>query len=518
MSVKIKKINGIELDYVSGSFINFMKLLNKDKDLQKKDIENTKRMLTHIETKLKGYFTFSTLFNAYQEEKGGQTLQENDGLGHDKIYADSGGLQVVSTGKVINDEVKKKVYTTQAKYSDFAMTFDEMPLKLVESIATDSAIGDAGRVYIKELIPITAKQSAEHIQTQIDLFKELESSTKILPILHGYSADTFIEYAVNLLNSLEGIDDKIQGIAIASLNGHSDNKVGIMKMFDFIPKILNTSKINNEYLQHIHLLGVALPQRLIPVLMMIKKGMLPIKKLSFDSTAIMRGMIFGKAYKNADEYKNPRNYKRGISLKKYNNKQFPNIAQLYQNIHNLFKDFEGYEFESWEDLAKHSPNNGVSLTPSKQFEKFGMEYERKFLAQGRYAVLYNNWAYLNTLEAYLDDKLTVQDIFGNNESISQIFNSFEEAKTLEEFDELCDWFYNSASKGRTDLRINSCETLKEFEEKYLKKQPCLHDALGIEKDLTIVNEEFRKPWLKTSLQKLNDVEYSDDDNPVNALF
>ena len=47
-------------------------------------------------------------------------------------------------------------------------------------------------------------------------FEELKSNTKILPILHGYTPETFLEYAENIFNNLENVGDHIQGIAIAS--------------------------------------------------------------------------------------------------------------------------------------------------------------------------------------------------------------------------------------------------------------------------------------------------------------
>ena len=47
-----------------------------------------------------------------------------------------------------------------------------------------------------------------------------------------------------------------------------------------------------------------------------------------------------------------------LTLNSYTDKSHPNIEQFYINIHNLFKDYKNYMFEDWEDLAKHSQNNG----------------------------------------------------------------------------------------------------------------------------------------------------------------
>lgn len=514
--MKKKLLNRVELDYVSGSFHGYLRIGNANKDLENENIEDVKKLLEFTQNKLRGYFTFSTLFNAYQEEKGGKALSENGALGHEKVYSDSGGLQVLTAGKVIDDEIRDKVYEVQAKYSDYAMAFDEMPLKVVEDNAADSFTGDLGQVFIDELVPITARNSAAHIQKQIDKFEELGSNTKILPIVHGYHPPSFLEYAKTIFENLEHIGEHIQGVALSSMRGHADNKVGIMKLFDYVPKILNSGVIKPEHMQHVHFLGVARPQRIMPLIMMIKKGLLPIKRMSFDSTAITKSYTFGRVYPTIEEWKNPKDYSSNLTLNSYKDKSYKNIVQFYQSVHNEFKDYPDYMFESWEDLADHSQNNGDKLTPSKQFEAYGIEYERKYLQQIRVVNMYHTFTYLSMIEAYIEDELTVHDIFKQNDSINFIFEKFEEATTVEEFADRCDYFYHNAKKGRTNLRILACKTVDEFEKKYNTKQPCLHETLGIEKDVEILSEELKKPWIKSSMKRAKkDVM---EDNPMDSLF
>lgn len=518
MTKATKFVNDIELDYVLGSFTGLIKIPNKNKEIEKKNIIDSTRLIQFIHSKLKGYFSISSLFNAYQEEKEGKLINENNKFGHNSIYADSGGLQVLTAGKTINDEIKEKVYTTQAKYCDYAMTFDEMPIKIRKELATGSVAGCDGQVYIQELIPITAKNSANHIQKQIDMFEELGTKTKIMPILHGYDGDSFLQYGEILLRELQHIGDHIQGIAIASLRGHADNKVGMMKVFDYIPKIVNDDRINPKYKQHVHLLGVGAMQRILPALMMVKKNIIPIKKLSVDSTKICQAYTYGKVFQSVEEYKNRKDFDPVLTLKKYTDKTQPNIAQFYQNVHNLFMDYEGYIFDNWEELAEHSQNNGDPLTAGKQFEKYGEEYERKYLAQVRYCTMYHIYTFLSVCEAYLEDELTIEDIMGYNDSIMHIFQKFNSVDTHEEFAEVCDYFYTTAKTGRTDLRIVKCKTLKEYEEKYEEKQIDSYAELGIEKDVEVLSEELKRPWIKTSMKRAKSIDYSTEDNPTNNLF
>jgi len=512
-----KNVNGVELDYVSGSVHKCLKIHNKNPELNEFNNSDYVNLLDYLQYKLKGYFRFSILFNAYQEKRNAIDLYKRNKLGGERVYSDSGGLQVLTKGLEITDEVKMKIYETQAKYSDFAMSFDEMPLRSKYDQESKSA-GDKGQVYIEELVPIAAQNSAKHIQQQINEFKRLGSKTKIFPIIHGFSAKSYIEYAENIFNNITDSDNYIAGLSIASLSSHFDTKVGIMKIFDFVPKILNNQKINSKYLDHVHFLGVARPLRMLPLLIMIKKGLLPIKRLSFDSTAIMRASLFGKAFINLEEIKNPNHFSPTITLNSYKNMNHPNVAQLYQNVHTFMRDYSEYCFETWEELAEHSYNNGSDLKLSEQFKKNGLEYEKKFLSQLRYLTIYNSYAYLSLLEAYIDNEITFKDFIGNNTSLLSIFEKFESVNTLDEFSDVCEYFYNNASNGRTDLRLEICKTVREFEDKYCGSICCLHKELGIEKDIEILSAELKKPWIKTSIKRARKKEWSSEQHPGNKLF
>lgn len=515
--MSVKTVNGVELDYVSGSVHTCLKIHNKNEEINEFNNSDYIKLLDYLKSKLKGYFRFSILFNAYQEKRNAIDLNIRNKLGGERIYSDSGGLQVLTKGLDITDEVKMKIYDTQAKYSDFAMSFDEMPLRSKYDQNSKSA-GDKGQVYIEELVSIAAQNSAKHIQQQITEFSKLRSKTKILPIIHGFSEESYIEYAENIFNNVVDSENYLAGLSIASLSCHFDTKVGIMKIFDFVPKILNNPKIDAKFLNHVHFLGVARPLRMLPLLLMLKKGLLPIKRLSFDSTAIMRAALFGKAFITLEEIKNPKNFSPTITLNSYKNKNHPNVEQFYQNIHNFMLDYSDYCFETWEDLANHSYNNGDNLKLSEQFKKYGFDYEKKFLAQLRYVTMYNTFAYLSVLEAYIDNEILLSDIIGNNIGILSIFEKFESVNSLEEFNDVCSYFYNIASNGRTDLRLEICKTLKEFEDKYNKKQYCLHEELGIEKDVEILSEELKKPWIKTSIKRARKEDWTQKQHPSNNLF
>lgn len=492
MAKKIKKeieqklVNGIKMDYVSGSLLPFLKITSgSTQEIKDYNISDFKKLLKYSETKLKGYFLLSTLFNAYQEVKDGEMLKKENKMGHESVYADSGGLQVLTKGKEITDEIKDKVYRTQALYSDFAMTFDEMPLRIIEDQDqfAKCAVDNNRVVHIKELVGITAKNSANHIQKQIDIFEETETDCKILPIIHGFSESSYIEYANTIFENLHSIKHHIQGMAIASLSANADNKVGVMKVFDYVPTLMNAEEINPEYRQHVHLLGLASFQRIIPVVMMAKKGILKtVKRVSFDSTALTKAYTFGRVYANLEELADPRDYTPMLGLNNWQDPSSKNVRQFYGYVHSMFKDYEDYLFESVEDLMNHSQNNGSKLTFAEQCKANGTDFERKVLAQIRYSSLYSMVTYLSVLEAYIEDEITVSDIFHYNDALLYIFEMFEnQAHTKDDFNEMCQFFYTKAGKGRTDMRYIIMDTIADFENSHFCKRDNAHplDELGI---------------------------------------
>jgi hypothetical protein len=77
----------------------------------------------------------SVLYNAYTEKQHLEYLKTYKNLGARYIYSDSGGLQIVTAGKEINDEIKQQIYETQA-YADYAMCFDVISLGSVSKTRT----------------------------------------------------------------------------------------------------------------------------------------------------------------------------------------------------------------------------------------------------------------------------------------------------------------------------------------------------------------------------------------------
>jgi len=473
-------VNGVMFDYASGSLTGFVRLKHKDAKIAKDNYEDFVGLLDYVKSMLKGYVSFSTLFNAFQEESDGKFLTENNKLNHLFTYSDSGGLQAARRNLTIDDALKERIYTVQHNYSDIAMTFDEMPFKAIEANAGTSIMGYSTRCYIRDLIQPAAEKSAEHIRKQIEVFDKLESATKIVPIIHGFrpskpyfrgeSDNTYVEYAKYMFDKIDNSSKHIHGLSIASLTTHADNRVGILKVLDYIPRTLASREIPDENLEHVHLLGLASPQRILPIMALVKHKLIDprVKRISFDSTAITKASLVGRVFRNYDEYKNPdknKDYSPELTLQSYKNPKAKNVRHYYQQIHKYFHKYENYPFTSWEDLAEHSPNNGDKSPASTQFKEKGIEFELKYLAQIRICIMYLTWVYVDTLEKYIEGKLTSNELAHYSTDIISMYNDIEHNATdMHDIFEIVEKHYHKV-KAEIDMSVDHVE---QFEEEYRK--------------------------------------------------
>ena len=115
------------LDYVvSGT--SYMRLSNPNIAF---DDTNTGIVSMLIKKLVQDQFShkFSLLYNAHTEHSFGERFKPYHDAAH-SVHADSGGLQIVTQGMTITDELKEKVYRNQANGADVGMCFDEIPVIL----------------------------------------------------------------------------------------------------------------------------------------------------------------------------------------------------------------------------------------------------------------------------------------------------------------------------------------------------------------------------------------------------
>ena len=125
----------------------------------------------------------SILFNAFTEKNYLERILTSGKFGFDRVYADSGGLQMITLGLTANHQAKQDVYAIQAK-TDLAMCFDEIPIR------NEKMVGRAGyldKVFMYEDHAKCAKETCYNVMQQIDYFRKVGSSTKVFFIVQGNS-------------------------------------------------------------------------------------------------------------------------------------------------------------------------------------------------------------------------------------------------------------------------------------------------------------------------------------------
>ena len=232
------------------------------------------------------------LFNAYTEEKFGEHIRENESFGFSKLYADSGGLQIVTQGKQVSDELKKSIYATQS-VADFAMCFDEIPTRSIKP--TTGGGGSRSQVSDKMYFPTQSKEcaikTAHNINEQCRIISGLTDKSKVLYIIQGNTDQDMFEWFSHGVEVLDNFDT-IGGLALADTcigNGvleSVDMFIGYKRIYDAFG--------DSVAKKHIHLLGVGSVNRLMPTLW-VKDSMLHSDiTVSFDSTSASMTYMMGK--------------------------------------------------------------------------------------------------------------------------------------------------------------------------------------------------------------------------------
>ena len=466
-------INGVELQYISGSLLPFFKLKHKNKDIQNVNFDDFTKIFKYMQSNLKGYFTMGTLYNAYQEKKDGEFLTEHP-LDHKIILSDSGGLQQARRGEKFDDKTKREIYLNQAKYSDLAMTFDEMPFKPIEANKQTGVNLMASRCYIREMIDSSAKASALEIEKQINVFDEVDARATLAPIIHGFRPNpeyfrglgdnTYLEYTKVLLDKINTNSSHVGGLSFASMTVAADNRIGVLKSLQYIPQTLWSKDIDSKNLENIHLLGLASPQRLMTILSLVKTNLIDprVKRISFDSTALTKAHVVGRVHKNRAEFDEPKHYKPELTLKDYKDPSAKNVRQYYQNVYNYFKDYEQLMFDSWEDLADHSANNGSKQKMAEQIKANGGEgsdFHMKNLQHVRLCTMYATACYLEQMEDYIDGIRSASD-YPYGSDMHAIYHSIEhDISDIETLHEVVEMHYAKV-KDNMDFGV---DTIAQYE-------------------------------------------------------
>jgi len=202
----------------------------------------------------------SMLFNSHCEPKHGECIRELMPSWY-QHFADSGGLQLSRTKKGLTDEIKEGIYKHQAKYSDVAMIFDDIPTEFDGSNSGWSMkTSTVGRRFARELIKEKAKSTLENCKRQIEVFDEMDSSAKISLIVQGQDLESYREYIETIVEGLTEEELKsCLGISLSS----ACSGIGFVNRAEMIYSV-KEFQIPLELKKNIHLLGVGSHEMLTP--------------------------------------------------------------------------------------------------------------------------------------------------------------------------------------------------------------------------------------------------------------
>ena len=282
----------MKLEYVA-SGTSYMRLSNPSLHDRPEIVALVNKMFQHFFDDQPGH-TFSLLYNAWAESNFGPRLSNFKESMH-QLHADSGGLQMVTLAHKIPkgtnmNTLREEVYQDQSRWADVGMCFDEIPV--ITTGASDRN-DTSNRYFDRENHYKYAKQTAENVKRQIEVFKQNDSKCKPFMICQGGNLETYLEWIDIILKTVPKEDHcRIGGVAMGGAALGTGPLEDIQKAFfaSQVPVRDETGKL------HLHILGVGAVSRMIPYLIFLQNGVYGDVHISYDSTTHTRAVETGLYY------------------------------------------------------------------------------------------------------------------------------------------------------------------------------------------------------------------------------
>lgn len=269
----------------------------------------------------------SLLYNAYTEKKLIDKFKSLKNLETRAIYADSGGLQIVTRGKEITEKVKDQIYLDQA-YADYGMCFDVMPI--TKSNATKKQTRNersnmGSRIFHPSLHKEAGRLTGVNVKKQIASYRKIGAKTKAIIIVQGNTFEEMVMYYEQIAKQLKDEDyDHIGGMAIsgACIGRGELESIEILRAAHLISK-----KAHGNISKHFHLLGIGSIARMKSVIYLKRSGYLDsFDHISFDSTSHTSTMTYGLMKLNG-------------GCKALGSHRGRKTEEQFSNIYDLFKPY-----------------------------------------------------------------------------------------------------------------------------------------------------------------------------------
>lgn len=391
----------------------------------------------------------STLYNAYTEKQHVKEFAHLDNLGSASVYADSGGLQIVTAGKSITEEMKMEIYKTQT-YADYAMCFDVIPLSSVSLTRTRNERSNVNnKIFHSKRHQESAFATGDNVKAQANYFKSVGAKTKAIIIVQGNETDDMVNFYKNIASRLTEEDyNNIGGIAMADTctgNGELES----IEMLRAAKQIAEICHPNVR--KHLHVLGVGSIYRMRPILYLLKSGYLSeFERISYDSSSHTSTFQYGLLKVNGT----------CTSIGSY---KTPQVDKHFRNVYNTFGDmFSKYITEDYWMQCIFGDGQGDWKYSTIKNRVLDL-YEKNELDAGSLsAVLLCNAAHtyyqIHNFVTNLDK--VCRDEFGNYEEGLQAINALLAVKNESDMQK---WLINNKVKVRSK-RITRDENLVDMEE------------------------------------------------------
>lgn len=433
-----------KLEFVFSAFPHYMKMCRQQGPVYVRTAESVQTTINHMRTKLKDNVKVSALFNAFTEGDCAKNASERfTGLHSiigENLYADSGGLQIVTLGETVDEVKRKKIYHTQMQYATHAMSFDDIP----------SLIIDKKRYYMPDKVYSAGVTTGENLKEQFEYFKEYNSTVKICPIIQGWGKSDTSKFIDGVMSKASDIWDNFDMVAAGFASGN------IWGTAQRAMDIYTDPRVTKQFCNHFHLLGMSGYKRILPIIMMLKSGLIKdMKTLSFDSSSLSMTYVMANVVKSTNDIKNKKKYDFG-------KKRTPAIEEYYKELFEFWKDAPNFVYKDWNDLLESSQWNsrGIKSAKARHDECNDIDEAIKYLTQEQYYIFYNVYKYAMVIEDFLEGNIGLEHIFKDKDY--ELFSKLEKIVDIDEFYEwqnYVDQTQNNKIEILTEAQNNPMDSL-----------------------------------------------------------
>lgn len=230
---------------------------------------------------------FGVLFNGYTEKHTGEEVKSI--FEPYNIQVDSGGLQMITLGRTITEEMKDQVYQVQGKYGTIGHSFDKIPVKLVNGRSDRTNMG--GRLFDPSLFDECAIESGKNLARQIESFIEQKTKARPMMIIQGNNQSWYQKWADIVLKQVpQSHWEYIYGISSGGAVLGQGLREDVERVWT-----LSQLEVPDSMKKNFHLLGFGSMNRLIPVIEFEKAGVFQDGvTFSYDSTKHTGGCTRGQ--------------------------------------------------------------------------------------------------------------------------------------------------------------------------------------------------------------------------------